>query len=67
MFNEKEYNKKLKQIHDQVTMPLDEESKQQYELFVKFMHLYESEKNLQSWAFRSCLDKEYETTLDDLS
>lgn len=67
MFNEKEYNKKLKQIHDQVTMPLDEESKAEYELFVKFMHLYESEKNLQSWAFRSCLDSSYETTLDDLS
>lgn len=70
MFNEQKYHKELEIIHEQITMPLDQASKEAYELFSKFMSLYENEKNLQHWAFKKCFEMrnedEEERTLDDL-
>lgn len=68
MFNEQKYDKELKRIHEEITMPLDSASKEAYELFSKFMSLYENEKRLQHWAFTKCFEHEgdEERTLDDL-
>ena len=70
MFNEQQYDKELKRIHEQITMPLDSQTKESYELFCKFMSLYQNEKSLQHWAFKKCLSEneseEDERTLDDL-
>lgn len=70
MFNERLYDYKMDKIHEEVTMPLDSETKKAYELFTKFMGLYESERELKRLAFRECLgqsEEDIERTLDDLS
>lgn len=61
MFNEEVYNKKLEEIHDLVTCGLSVETKKQYELFRKFMHLYETENRLEDKAFRDCLKEAKES------
>lgn len=69
MFNEQKYQKELETIHEHITMPLDSQTKEAYDLFCKFMSLYDNEKNLQHWAFRKCFNEgreDDERTLDDL-
>ena len=43
---------RLKEIHDLVTLGLDEDKREHYNLFCEFMALYEREKALTHFAYK---------------
>lgn len=45
-------NSKLKEIHDLVSLGLDEDKREHYDLFCEFMALYEREKALTHHAYK---------------
>lgn len=60
------YNEACDKIHEEVTLGLTAEAKEQYELFCKFYDLYDNEQRLRRWKWDSLLEKQYSEKRESL-